>query len=323
MRSNGKIPRWGLGCWQFGGEPWTGQDDRDSRQVLERAVEAGITHLDTAQGYGHGHSERIVGEFAGRCSQSLFVATKSATRADKADMLESVEMSLRNLGLDVIDLFYIHWPADNLDDHRPQMEALEEARERGKIRYIGVSNFSVDQMSQVLEVGTIDAHQLCYNLYWRFCEAEVLPFCKDRGIEVVTYSSIAQGILTGKFPREPQVDDGDVRPGTVLFEDDVWPAVYEGTERLKELAEPTGRALMDLAVQWVAAREAVDSVLVGARTPRQLEGYLQATRADFDDDILARAGEIGRDVFQAVPDDAPNLFRHAPRVSPLRRRKRR
>ena len=123
-----------------------------------------------------------------------------------AAMLAQIDQSLVRLQTDVIDLYYIHWPRQG-QDLRPWMEGLEAARQQGKIRAVGVSNFSVDQMAQVATVGRIDAHQLCYNLVWRFAERAVIPYCREQQIAVTTYSSVAQGVLTGKFPRHPLRSD--------------------------------------------------------------------------------------------------------------------
>ena len=124
--------------------------------------------------------------------------------------LAEVEGSLDRLGVDFVDLYYIHWPRTGWD-MRPSMEGLERARAEGKIGAVGVSNFSVAEMEQVAEVGTIDAHQLGYNLIWRYAEEDVIPWCRAHGVKVVVYSTMAHGILTGKFGRDPGLREGDQR----------------------------------------------------------------------------------------------------------------
>lgn len=301
----------GLGCWSFGGAQWGGQDDEDSLAAMEAGLRCGMSHFDTAQGYGRGRSERVVGQFLQGRRDEIFLATKgNCADRDPGEMLEFVESSLERLGTDAIDLYYIHWPRKGRD-LRPAMEGLEAARQEGKIRAIGVSNFSVEQMEQISDVGRIDAHQLCYNLFWRYPEREIIPFCAANGIAVVTYSSIAQGILTGKFPRQCSFPDGDSRAGMLLFDKDVWPHVHEGVERLKELAGQADRPLTHLAIRWVASRPNVTSVLVGARNADQVRQNAEAMAGDIPADIFDRMTEISDDVMKYVPD-VGNIFRYYP-----------
>ena len=296
----------GLGCWAFGGAQWGGQDDGDSIQAMQAALEWGMNHFDTAEGYGRGHSEEVVGRFLAGRRDEVFLATKGFLGADNFDMTDKVEASRRRLGTDWIDLYYIHWPRKGRD-MRPAMASLARAQAAGKIGAIGVSNFSVEQMEQVSEAGPIAAHQLCYNLFWRFPEREVIGYCAEHGIAVVTYSSIAQGILTGKFPRQVTFPAGDQRPSTVLFRPDVWPHVYEGVEELKSLAAETGRPLTDLAIRWVARRRAVTSVLVGARGAAQVRLNAAAMSGEVPDGVFDRMTEVGDRVMRHVPDEG-NIF---------------
>src|SRR5215218_2859367 len=170
-----------LGGTLFGPDQYVGSRADDLRAVMEAALRHGINHFDTAAGYGDGASERLIGQFlAGRRDQ-VFVASKADVGdMTAAAMLEQVNQSLARLHTDYIELYYIHWPRKGYD-LRPVMEGLETARQQGKIKAIGVSNFNVGQMAQVAEVGTINAHQLGYSLLWRFDEADVIPYCQANG----------------------------------------------------------------------------------------------------------------------------------------------
>lgn len=232
----------------FGANPW-GEMRTELWEALETAFEKGINHFDTANGYGEGQSERLLGEFLTGRREQVFVASKAnLDEMDAGLMLDQVNQSLVRLQTDVIDLYYIHWPRQG-KDLRPMMEGLETARQQGKICAVGVSNFSVQQMEQVAEVGQINAHQLGYNLFWRLAEKEVIPYCQQHDIAVVTYSSIAQGILAGKFPRQLHLNPDDQRTRIVFFQDAVWPHIYEGVEQLKRLAETVERPLTHLAIR--------------------------------------------------------------------------
>lgn len=296
-----------LGCWAFGGTSWGGQDDQDSIGAIAAALEAGINHFDTATDYDK--SETVLGQQLKAVRQKVFIATKGAA-ADKAGMLEAVDASLRHLGTDVIDLFYIHWPNSGVD-LRNTMEGLQQARQAGKIRGIGVSNFSVEQMQQVMEVGSIDANQLCYNLFWRQGEDDVIPFCRQHNIAVVTYSSIAQGILAGKFGPKPTFPPFDMREHVIFFQENVWPHIYQGVEQLKQLAAEVGRPLVHLAIRWVARQPGITSVLVGARNDKQLHTNVEAMAGEIDESIFERMTAISDQVAEHIPA-RDNLWDYKP-----------
>jgi len=299
----------GLGTWIFGGNQWGGQDDDDCYAVLKAAVKAGVTHVDTAQAYTGGRSEELIGHLLPDFRDEVFLATKTGFRPE-ANVSDIVDHSLERLKTDYIDLMYIHWPRKDAD-MRPFMEGLEKEREKGKILAVGVSNFSVEQMKQVMEVGTIDAHQFCYNLVWRFPERDIMPFCREHNIAGVTYSSVAQGILTGKFGPNPTFKEGDQRGSTVPFDADVYPHVYAGIQNMKKLADKVGCPLVHLAIRWVAAQPGISSVLVGARRPEQLLDNLASMEGEVSSDILDMLTESSDGIMEHMPD-VGNIFRYYP-----------
>jgi aryl-alcohol dehydrogenase-like predicted oxidoreductase len=191
------------------------------------------------------------------------------------------------------------------------MEGLELARQQGKVLAIGVSNFSVEQMEQVAQVGQINAHQLGYNLFWRVAEQEVIPYCREHRIAVVTYSSIAQGILTGKFSRQLQFAPGDQRAEIIFFEAEVWPHVYSGVERLKLLAQKLERPLNHLAIRWVLHNKDINTAIVGARTADQVKSNLRALEGDIPPEIFDQMTEISDDVIRYIPDIG-NMYAYYP-----------
>ena len=289
----------------------TPETERSLLAAMQRALDLGITHLDTASGYGGGRSEELIGGFLQRRREQVYLASKaSINEMDAQLMLGMVEKSLQRLQTDFIDLYYIHWPRSG-KDIRPMMEGLELARSQGKIGAIGVSNFSVEQMQQVAEVGKIDAHQLCYNLLWRFSERDVIPYSHQNGIAVVTYSSIAQGVLTGKFPRHPQLAPRDQRARTVHFDETVWPHVYAGVEELKEVAAQANRSLTHLAIRWVLHQPGITAVVVGARSPQQVEENWQALMGEIPESVFAAMTAISDRVMPAIPDTG-NPYRYNP-----------
>lgn len=298
----------------LGGTVFGDQSDEGWLAVMQAALASGINHFDTASGYSNGRSEQLIGQFLTADPSrraTLFLASKASPQEmTSTAMLAQVDQSLARLQTDVIDLYYIHWPRQG-KDLRPWMEGLETARRQGKIRAVGVSNFSVEQMTQVATVGRIDAHQLCYNLVWRFAEREVIPYCREHQIAVTTYSSVAQGVLTGKFPRQPHLAADDKRPNTVLFDANVWPHVYAGVEQLKGLAEEYQRSLSHLALRWVLQQPGIDTAVVGARTPAQTEDNAHALAGDLPATLFARMTAISDEVIRHIPDTG-NQYRYYP-----------
>jgi myo-inositol catabolism protein IolS len=298
----------------LGGTIFGDQGDEGWLAVMTAAFAAGIHHFDTASGYDNGRSETLIGQFLraepGR-RDAIFLASKASPREiTAAAMLAQVDQSLARLQTEVIDLYYIHWPRQG-QDLRPWMEGLERARHQGKIRAVGVSNFSVAHMEQVATVGTIDTHQLCYNLLWRFAEREIIPYCRQHEITVTTYSSVAQGVLTGKFARQPQLVAGDKRPNTVLFDETVWPHVYNGVEQIKALAAEVQRPLSHLALRWVLAQAGIDTAVVGARTPAQIQDNANALQGTLPASLFAQMTAISDEVIQHIPDTG-NQYRYYP-----------
>jgi myo-inositol catabolism protein IolS len=299
----------GFGCWAVGARDWGIQTDSDSIDALKTAFELGITHFDTAQAYGKGHSEELIGKALGKVRSNLFIASKMIYRpAEKIE--QSVMLSLKRLKTDYIDLFYIHWPKKNVN-LAEMMEKLVQLREKGVIRGIGVSNFSVDQMKDVMNAGRIDVHQTCYNLLWRWPEREIIPFCIDNGIAVIPYGTIAQGILTGKFRADVQFESGDHRKDGVLFDPVVWPDVYKCVSQFKDTVSPLQRPLTDFAIQWALKRPGVSCVLVGARNSEQVKKNVAAINENIGCDVFLKLTEISDAVIKKIPDTG-NIFRYYP-----------
>lgn len=301
--------RLGLGCWPLGGDQWGRQDDRESLATIQKALEEGINHFDTAQMYGRGHGEELLGKALKRYRDKLFIATK-IIYLPKDKVEAAVIASLNRLQTERIDLLYIHWPKKN-GDLAGMMEALEHIRRKGLISSIGVSNFSVAQMQQVMKTGKIDIHQLCYNVLWRKEEQETIPFCRQHGISIVTYSSLAEGILTGKFEKELKFEQGDHRKYTLLFEKEVWPKVYATVKKLKEIAADAKRPLTHCAIQWLLSQNRVAAVLVGSRTPAQITSNAKALDGTIEQSVLDRMTEISDKLAPLIPE-AGNIFRWYP-----------
>lgn len=296
----------------FGGSwfvPYSRPSEEDANLLgaMQAAFDLGVRHFDTGAGYGGGHSEELYGQFLRGRRDEVFIASKADPSESTADaMYRTVEDSLARLGVERIDLYYIHWPRTGRD-MRPVMEGLERARQEGKLGAVGVSNFSVAEMRQVAEVGRIDAHQLGYNLLWRYAEDDVIPYCREHGIAVVAYSTLAHGILTGKFGADPQLVEGDQRHRILPFRADIWPHVHAGVEQMKLVAAELGRPLAHLALRWSLAQPGISVVLIGGRNAEQCRSTVPALEGDIPAAALARLTEISDEIVRHVPN-AGNLF---------------
>jgi len=301
----GVPPGLGLGCWQFGDMGGGPSDATLSVSLVRDAWEQGIRQFDTAQDYGNGRSEEVIGEAIRPFADRAFVSSKSHP-APREKVAGIVEQTLRRLRRGWIDLFYFHWPRTGFD-LRPMMEALEDLRRQGKVRLIGVSNFSVTDLEQVSQAGRVDAYQLCYNLLWRYPERDILPWCRQHRVSVVTFSSIAQGLLSDT-PRNPSTFvNNDARGRTLYYRADVWPGLEPSVDALRKAAASVGAPLSTVALRWVLGRPGVHASLVGARSREQIRANVAAAAGrnpgTLDDELTRLSSEAMRH----IPDEG-NIF---------------
>ncbi|MCP4395924.1 MAG: aldo/keto reductase [bacterium] len=299
----------------FGGSLYASFDQGDVlynfKAAIQSAFDAGINHFDTAQSYGDGQSEHIFGECLGHWEREQFIlASKMLLKKSKAETIEGVKTSLQNLASEYLDVFYIHWPSGDTDP-QPMMEGLEECRQRGLLKGIGVSNFSVEQLEAAQKAGTVDVVQLCYNLLWRKHEEDLIPYCLENGIGIFSYSSLAQGILTGKYPQDYVPGNDDARQQSVFFRPDAWPLVHEGVSKMQRVAHESGATLVELAIQWILHQKSILSAIVGARSPGQILRHIKAASGSVDDSILDSLTHISDDLKKKIPDTG-NIFQHYP-----------
>jgi len=291
------VSEMALGCWPFaGGAYWGDQKDEDSIATVHAALDAGITFFDTAEGYENGASERVLGRaLAGRRDKAVIATKVSKKNLAPADVAIACDRSLKALGTDWIDLYQIHWPNHDIP-LADTVGALVRLKEAGKIRAIGVSNFAVRDLSDMLALTECVTDQLPFSLLWRVIEREVQPLCVARGVGLICYSPLAQGLLTGRYRNADAVPEGIAqsrwysgsRPATNHDEPGVEAEVFEAIETLRGLAAEAGMPMAIMALAWVRAQPGVTSYLVGARKPEELDWNLPAARATLSADMLAR-----------------------------------
>jgi len=289
-----------FGGWQAGKSGWTNIDDAETIAAHQAAFDSGITTFDTAEAYGEGYSERILAQALGGKRDQIVIATKVFADHLKADQIvEACERSLKNLNTDRIDLYQIHWPSGTFGSEvvpiEESMGALGKLKEAGKIRAIGVSNFSRAQLEAAARVGRVDSLQPPYSLFWRQVEAETVPYCVENKISIIAYSPMAQGLLTGKFDRDHKFEDGDNRASNKLFQGETYERAQNALDRLRPLADKYGVTLGQLSLAWLIAQPQT-SAIVGARNAEQATQNAVGGTIEIDEDDLEAIDEIGRTV---------------------------
>jgi len=300
-----------MGTWQAGKEMWVGIDDSETTKALRAAFEAGITTIDTAEYYGHGHSERVIGKALADVRDQVVYATKVFPNHLKYDqVIEACHRSLKNLKTDYIDLYQIHWPAGSWGTEfvpvEETMRAMNDLKERGLIRAIGVSNFTRAQLEEAAEYGQIDSLQPPYSLFWRQVEKDAQPYCVENTITMLAYSSMAQGLLTGKFGPNHKFAQGDHRSRNKLFKAENYQRVQQALEKLRPIAERYGISLGQLALGWLIVQPNTCAI-AGARNAEQVEQNAKAGEILISPDDLEEIDHIGRSVTDHL-DDNPVMW---------------
>lgn len=296
-----------FGTWQAGKSGWVGIEDQDVIDAMQAALEAGITTFDTAEVYGKGYSEELVGKALGDRRDQVVLATKVFANHLKADqVIEACEQSLHRMQTDVIDLYQIHWPSGAFKSEvvpiGETMGALNQLKEQGKIRAIGVSNFSRSQIEEATQYGRIDSLQPPYSLFWRGVETELLPYCVENNLTILSYSSLAQGLLTGKFGPDHQFPKEDIRSKNKLFQPPLYDKAQAALEKLRPIAERYNTTLGNLALAWLIAQPQTTAI-VGARNTEQAVENAKAAAISLSADDLAAIDGISRTVTDHLPTD--------------------
>lgn len=282
----------GLGAWAIGGADWQygwgPQDDEQSIATIHQALDKGINWIDTAPVYGLGHSEKIVGQALKGLSNKPYIFTKCSriwdeqgniTGSLKAESLrQEVEDSLRRLGVEVIDLYQIHVP-DPEEDLIEGWETLSALQQEGKIRYLGVSNFSIEQMERVHNIAPITANQPPYSIIRPEIENDILPYTHNNQIGTIIYSPLQNGLLSGKMTRErvENFPESDWRSRSRFFREPHFTHNLTIVDKLGELAQNHGVTTAEIAIAWTLRRPEVTGAIVGARNPQQINGIVGAS----------------------------------------------
>lgn len=315
-----------LGTWELGGE-WGTFSERSAIDTIRRTRELGINVFDTAQGYGFGASERLLAQ-ALRAEldtrrDAIVIATKGGLRmtdnglirdSSRAWLRQGVDDSLRALGVEYIDLYQVHWPDPNVS-FAETAEALDELTQQGKIRHVGVSNFSATEMAEFACTRPVETNQVPYSVFRRGIEADVLPYAREHGIGILAYGPLAHGLLTGALDEHTSFESGDWRNGNPSFRGESYHRNLETVAELQRFAaEELDSSVAQLAVAWTLANPAVQVAIVGALRPRHIEEAVAATELQLGEYELER---IDRIMAGAMAFTGP-----APEMMPTNRRRR-
>lgn len=281
----------GAGTWAMGGDFFGATQDQQCIDSLCASLDHGVNLIDTAPIYGKGHSETLVGQAIKGRRDKVVLCTKVGLLFDdpkgrkgkclQADAIEyEIEQSLRRLGTDYIDLYQIHWPDVNTPIEET-MEALLRIQKAGKVRYLGVSNFDVELMERTLKCGNIVSTQPQYSLLDREIEPEILPYCREKNVGVLSYGSLGAGILTGKFTEPPKAEKGDNRANFYpFFGEPCFSQTQELLKTLREIADAHNKPVAHVSINWVSQQQGMTCALTGSKNVDQ--AIMNAQAGDWD-----------------------------------------
>ena len=303
-QSDLKVSAIGYGAWGIGGFPfWKTEGKSASIKSIEKAFDLGINFFDTAPVYGFGVSEEIIGKALKKVRNKIILATKCGLRWDKKNLgsikknaaknsiSQEIECSLRRLKTNWIDLYQVHWP----DIETPQeetMEALLQLQEQGKIRYVGVSNYSIDQMKSCLQKGIIVSLQPEYSLVQRSIEKAIIPFCMANKIGIIAYSPLASGVLTGKYNKNTKFSDWRSKGIIGQFTGQGFIDNIAKVNKLNTIAKKIGKTCAELAINWTIQQPGITTALVGVKNEKQIEENLKATEWKLDPEQISIMDKI-------------------------------
>lgn len=301
-----------MGTWQAGKSMWAGIEDAESENAIRAAMDAGITTFDTAEAYGNGHSETILGKAIGKNRKNCQLLSKVFSNHLVYDqVIAACNRSLKHLGTDYLDLYQIHWPPGSFGAKPVPLEetfrALTDLKAQGKIRAIGVSNFSLEQLEAISRIGRIDSVQPPYSLLWPHAETGILDWCRNNTVTVLAYSPLAQGFLTGKFGPDHRFEKGDHRSRNRLFQPDLYPIVQTALAGIGDVAQKKGISMAQLALSWVIAKPGICAI-AGARNAFQAAENARAADVALTPADLETLDAITRPV-TALLDDNPVQWR--------------
>lgn len=315
-----------MGCWALAGDAtWGPQDLSESVATVHAALDAGVNLFDTAEGYGGGDSELALGRaLLGRRHEAVIATKVGRANLSGDEVRRACEASLQRLRTDYVDLYQVHWPSRSVPLSET-MEALERLREQGKVRAVGVCNFGMQDLSDLTEIpsgglAVLATNQLPYSLLWRAIEFDLRQRCIDEGIGILCYSTLAQGLLTGKFTSAAAVPDGRAR--TRLFSGErpesrhgqagCEAEVFAAIGQIRRICDEIGQPMANVSLAWLLHQPGVTSAIAGARRPDQIRQTAQAADLALAPEILNRLTEATEEVKRIIGPN-PDMWQSSSR----------
>jgi aryl-alcohol dehydrogenase-like predicted oxidoreductase len=297
-----------LGAWVYGKDAWADVRDDESVQAIHAALDGGINIIDTAAGYGGGYSEQVVGEAVKDRRDEVLLASKCGAQPDRIP--EQIDVCLQNMQLDCIDIYQVHYPSPRIPI-ADTIGAMAEIQQAGKIRFIGVSNFSREQLREALDTARIETSQPPFNLFWREIEDDHLPLCREKNIAVLPYSPLAQGLLAGRF-RTPEDIPDDIRSKNKLMAEGTFEQCVEVVQYIEEVASRHGKSIVQAAINWTINYPGITSAIVGARRPEQAQENIGGCGWRLTDEEMEEISQRGLEIARQM-DYSSNMWGYAPR----------
>ena len=297
------VPVICFGCWAIAGDSiWGEQDERDAIDAMHVAIDNGLNFFDTAEGYGAGASEELLGRGLKDRRDEVILATKASPNHHEPDALkQACEDSLQRLQTDYLDLYQLHWPSSEVP-FEDTWAAMQDLVDEGKVLAGGVSNFGPIDLDAILQHGHPQVDQVAYSLLFRAVEYEIAPKCEHEDISILCYSSIMQGLLADKYASPDEVPDGrarsrhfsDDRPQARHGEEGAEELTFDTIAAIREIADEVGEPMHRLAIAWLIEQPAVGSVIVGIRSPEQARDNIAAANLDLSEDVIDELSEVTR-----------------------------
>jgi aryl-alcohol dehydrogenase-like predicted oxidoreductase len=290
-----------MGCWAIaGGQVWGEQDETAAIEALRTAVDVGVNVFDTAEAYGNGRSEALLGKAFKGMRDEVVIATKvSNSNLRPEDLRRSCEASLRRLDTDYIDVYYIHWPNWEipLADTMGEMARLKD---EGKIRFVGCSNFGKQDLEEILAIDHVEVNQVAYSLLFRAIEYDIVPMCMEHQVSIAPYSPLMHGILTGKFGSIEDIPDERARTRHFSSDRSMTRHGQEGAEAeigqalpaIRSICEDAGLPMTKVALAWLLQRPGVTTVIAGARNPEQITSNAEAASLELPPDMVEALNQV-------------------------------
>lgn len=304
-RTDIEIPEVILGAWQFGGDSWKGVDHgTEAERLIREAVDLGITMIDTAFAYGKGESEAVVGRAVRGIRDKVVIASKVWLRDDLGAIDQQLDGCLERMGTDYVDLYQVHYPSRKIPIDET-LRAMDRARQSGKVRAIGVSNFFAGQLAEAIEAARFESLQNSLSVVWRESD-DLLPWCVEHGVSLLPYSPLAQGLLTGKYRTRSDIPD-DIRSSNLLFKEGTYEKAVGVTDLLTEIGRAHDKTAAQVALRWCLEQPGVGGVIAGAKNSKQLSDNAAASGWRLSGGEVERIGQAGLEV-SATVDYSGNMW---------------